>query len=511
MVDQIAIVTFTTPASPGTIDVTHPDITEAFSGALFFWTGTTTDDADNDHLLAGIGCCVNNPSQSGDVNRGFCAQGNNNALTAQDYNTDAAMGDAAGNAIIACDPTNAATETCVGVFSSAIAGGVRLNFTTTTVQVKVTAILFAGATEAACGQAGGAAGSGSEVVGVAPGFEPDVIVQLGSKSGAINSNTVHALMPIGFYVNDGSDAQVSAYSRWKDQPEPSASIGRVDTTHAASTFSATSSTLHSFTATSTGFDWTRSGTAASVSFGYFAIKFSSPKTRFGVIASSIAASTGVQQFTGFGFTPTYVLGMSTLMGADSDTTGNTAAACGLFALAKDYERAITVHGEDGLTTVPAASFNCHHRSEDVGLLTYDGAGSISHRAAGLGFIHDGFSLDFSSAADTGYLIAIGFQLDQAPAPSAGGRAREAKQGTARHRRIVLGGRAARSNPWREWLPGLIRSRARAARRAGARVLQALHIPMVLDLDGSETLGDNALAGSTKGGNAMAGSEQGDNE
>ena len=139
---------------------------------------------------------------------------------------------------------------------------------------------------------------------------------------------------------------------------------------------------------------------------YLALEFSGT-TQFGCVVGAISGSTGNQDFTGFGFTPAVVVGMSTLLAsADSDTSGATASASGLFVTGEEGERAYTERGENGRSGT-SISFNRSSRQEDVSLLTYDHLGAVAQRATWVGGINDGFRLNFS-VATTGHLIAFGF-------------------------------------------------------------------------------------------------------
>lgn len=410
MADQIAIVTFTTPGTAGTFPVTDSSITEAFKAAIFIWSGSDDDSADNVHHLAGVGACTTRASAGVAANRHhhLTVQGNNNALNAPDYNKH--IQSAA--CIRVLDGTNANTTRILAGFSAAISGGVELNFTTVdaTNPVKVTAILFAGLADASIRRVTSSlTATVNEDVGESPFYTPDVLVWFGV--GGAGADTADAATTLGFTVRRTPIQQASACSDLDDTTEASNADGEVATASSIIGHSATRvmSRIAVSAFDASGFDFAGDNGAANIGAQYLALKFSG-NFRASCAAMALPSSTGEASFNDFGFTPGLVFGMSTVLAtADSTTDGATAGASGFFVTGSYGSRALTVHGQAGLSGT-GISFNCHHRAEDVGLLTYEHTGTVAQRATWAGPSGaGGFILDFS-VATTGYMVALGIQL-----------------------------------------------------------------------------------------------------
>ena len=406
MADQIKVATFTTRSGAGTQDFTHPEITEAFRAAIFIYGGTNTDSSDVSHGRLGFGtCCVRTPTSSADQNASFVTQRDNSTLSAPDENT-IRQAVAGGACIIVTAGDNDANIDVEATFDSAISGGVRLSFATADIQVKVTVIFFAGLTDAAIGGTSTST-SVSVQTGVTPFFRPDALFIFGG-GGTLNTSGADAQVALGFAARGG--AQVSAFVNSDDVTEPTDADGHISTTAASAEFQGTTRTARLSTITSfnsDGFTLT-ADTAVSRSFMYLALKFSGT-TQFQCVAKPIAASTGDQDFTGFGFTPAVVIGMSTMLAsADSTTSGATASSSGLFVSGSGgIERAYSERGENGRSGT-SISFNRSSRQEDASILTLNDTGSVVHRATWVSGINDGFRLNFSTASSSGYMVAMGF-------------------------------------------------------------------------------------------------------
>lgn len=404
MADQIKVATFTTRTGAGTQDFTHPELTETFTAAIFIYGATTSDSTDVAHGRMGFGaCCARTPASADNQNACFVTQRDNSSLSAPDENTirQASAGSACIFVTLGDNDANVEVD---AAFDSVITNGVRLNFTTADSAVKVTVIFFAGL-DGAHIDTGATFSSLSLQTGVAPFFQPDALFLFGGGQ-TLNASAGNAQVNIGFAARGGS--QVSAFVNSADVTEPTDADGRVSTTAASVEFQGSTRTTRVTTVTSFNADGfsVSADTANSRNFMCLALKFSGT-TQFGCIAGPISASTGNQDFTGFGFTPAVVIGMSTLLAsADTDTSGATASASGLFVTGEEGERAYTERGENGRSGT-AISFNRSSRQEDVGLLTLDHLGSVAQRATWVGGITDGFRLNFSTAT-SGYLVAMGF-------------------------------------------------------------------------------------------------------
>jgi len=459
MVDQIAVVTFTTPASgdAALFDVTHPSITGAFSCALFIYAGSTTDSTDVANGLLGMGACSVEGTGDAGKNHSYCAQGSNASLNVPDYNTSRFNS----RCIHVVDGTNVNTTVVLAKFDSAISGGVRLNFTTRTIQVKVTAILFSIPHSGIARPS--ASASSNEDVGDSPFFRPSCLIAFGG-GGADGTDSTDAEINIGFAIDAGGVPQVSSFVDLDDATEPSDADGEVTTAFAwASMFTtrtAARATVSSFD--SQGYTW-GPDSVTTLQAMVLALQFGSA-VRIACASMAVSGSTGPQAFNAFGFTPDIVIGQSTLIAASATPTdGPTAAATGLFVTGRYGSRAYTFHGEEGKTNGAAAPFNTHHRQEDVAVLTYNHTGGIAQRATWIGASGSGgFVLDFS-VATAGFLTAIGIQIiPNPPLPGRRIRRRVRLWKRARSRLQLVAGHAA--SPITLRLPRRPMRRARLMRR-----------------------------------------------
>jgi hypothetical protein len=409
--DQIAVVEFTTPASPGTLPITSPDITEAFSAAILIFTRETSDGTNNNHGVLGIGF-IGVDGVQGEVSL-QCAISCSleHGLTAGQDN-DTARSQAA--CVLATDGSSSGGLDIVAEYDSAVAGGFVLDFTTTDVQAKCTAIIFAGLSKAAAGACTFSdAGETHEEVGAAADqFEPDVVI-FRSSDNVVNGATPNGTLALGFATNTDAIQQVSAYVNWDDRIDPTDSDGFLRSDCASGGFIGDRGVaMDRFQVTSfdaTGFNGIAidTGDGNSPQANYLALKFSTP-VHLACANLAVSASTGAQDFT-VGFPPRLVLGMSTLMTTlDTLIDGATASAAGYFVTGELGERAYTVHNREDLNLNPTTS-DAHTRQEDVGVLTYEHTGSIAQRATWDQALTSGFRLNFS-VATAGYLtaLAIGF-------------------------------------------------------------------------------------------------------
>lgn len=441
MVDQIDVVKFTTPAAPGTLDITSPNITEAFSAAILIFTRQTADDSNEPHGVLGIGFIGADGTQLGlTLQVAVCAtiEGGEDigqlCATARDTATAFRAPDGLGGLDIVAD------------YDAAIAGGFRLDFTQTDVQATCTAIIFAGLTEAAVGSCThNDGGSTHEDVGESPFFEPDLVV-FRSSDNVLTSDTLNATMALGFALNIAGIPQVSAYLNWDNGADPTDSDGFYRSDACSSAFIGDRLVamdrfgITSFDSTGWNAIAVDTGGSNSPQANYLALKFSGA-VRLACANLAVAASTGDQTFNSFGFTPDLVLGMSHLMTAvDTLTDGATASAGGLFVTGRYGSRAYSIRNEEGLNLNPAVS-NAHTRQGDHAVLALDHLGNVVQQASWVGASGSGgFILNFSTASQAGTLTALGIQLIPNPplVPRRARRERAVRQALRRRPPTVFG-------------------------------------------------------------------------
>lgn len=405
MTDQVAMVTFTTPTAAGTLDVTHPSITDTFTAAILIFTRETTDDANNTHAILGVGFIAPDAGATTQEGASSCrASGTSTAVIGcqQRHNDDRCI-----NALLG----SATTVAIEAEYSASIAGGVTLNFTTVAagpIRSKCTAILFAGWSRAFAGSATATTGGTANAVGGSTNFEPSLVVFTPS-DGVVTPGTLNDASPgLGFAVNTGGLPQVSAYQNWDTATEPTDADGEIRSAHCYANVDASRAAqrvaLTAFTAT--GFNLT--STAGTCRAHYLALKPAGTLV-MAVDNVAVSGSTGVQSFN-VGIQPQAVFGMSTLFAAeDTQTDGATAGAFGIFAFTSSYERAYSAHNREGIS-VPADFPNqdAHTRQTDKALLTLDHQGTVAQEATFSAFTATGFDLNFSTAT-AGFLtvLAIG--------------------------------------------------------------------------------------------------------
>lgn len=460
MVDQIAVVTFTTPAAPGTLDVTSPLITEAFTAAVFIYSGITTDNADVDHAALGCGLCAPDGGAVTQEEAIGAGAEHGGAGTTPDTGTQHSITDC----IIVANPTApAGTPIVRAQYDSSIAGGVRLNFSVTTIQCKVTAILFAGLSRAYVSEDNSNTTSAHEPVGGTTDFEPDLLIFLGS-DGTLNVAQNDAQLSLGFALNKAGLPQVSAYVNADDATEPTDADGYVNSARAIGDLNVSTRAREIMSVTSfdaTGFN--HIADAGIVNWHYLALKFSGA-FRMAVANMVVSGSAGDQTFNDFGFTPDLVFGMSTLLGSvDTLIDGATASCSGYFVTGRYASRAYTWHHQEGLSGTGV--WVAHSRQEDVAVLTYDHTGSVAQRATWVGGSGSGgFILNFSTAT-AGFLTALGIQLIPTP-PIVRRPARHERKARWRlpSHRPIIGGKPIGNQPLTRLLQAVARYRRKALER-----------------------------------------------
>jgi len=414
VVDQIACVTFTTPASPGTLDITSGSITDSFSAVILIFTRQQTDDSNVANAVLGVGFIgVDGTDGTTSLQCSIAIQSEDGVTSSQDNNTDRNNI----TALLASNGVSPATAQIVAVYSSSVAGGVKLNFTTTTVQAKCTAILFAGLSKAATGNCSfnDVAGSHADV-GLSPFWQPDVVI-FRSSDNIINGDTDNGTLALGFAVRTSPIKQAAAYINFDDLADPTDSDGYVSSTECSVGFVSTIRTWPDrFSVTSfdsTGFngiavDDPSTGTSRTPQANYLALKFSGAPSLFAGNLS-VSGSAGTQSFTGIGFQPQLVIGMSTLMASlDTLTSDATSTSAGYFAFMSSYARAYSVHNQAPLNIGVGVPTDANTHQGDYAVLTLTATGTIAQKATLSQMTSSGFDLSFSTAT-AGFLtvLAIG--------------------------------------------------------------------------------------------------------
>ena len=441
MADQIRVVSFTTPAATGTFDITHPELTETFKAAIFlvgFPSGA--DNADINHGIIGLGFIgVDNAapenasvSASWQHNVGLA---NNHGLSDND------------DCIIVLN-TAGSTVVVRANYDSTIANGVRINFSTVTsgVQCNCIAILFGGLDRASCGDHSTNSTGTSETVGdIADPFTPDLVIFACADLQVDTTINDDGILRLGFALNKAGLPQVCGYLNSLEDAATTDSdaIVRSDAAWFAFESDRVGSRAQVTAFDANGFDMIADD--GSPQSNYLAIKWSNPSAvRYAVANMSVAASTGIQSFNDFGFTPDVVFGMSTLLAAvDTLTDGSTASSGGHFVTGRYGSRAHTVHLEEGVTLGGGTNTNAHTRQEDVALLNYGHTGTVVHRATWAGGTGSGgFKLDFSVASQVGLMTALGIQIIPTETVPRRRRLRRATRTRRALRRTVTHGVAA---------------------------------------------------------------------
>ena len=408
MTDQMAVVTFTSPTTATTLDITSTQITETFSAAILIFSKETTDDANNTHGVMGIGFIAPDNADSTEslFDVSLCTQMKDADVLRPRVNTNhstaasikANHGDAVG------------TIDIQAVYSASISGGVRLSFTTVAagpIQTKGVAILFAGLSRASSGTLGATLAGVHESVGNSASgrYTPDVVVFLAS-DGTLNADHVDAAPTLGFALNNAALSQVSAYVNTEDVTEPTDSDGAVRSAKCAEHFTGgrvdQTAAITSFDAT--GFNIAASGNTVNAT--YLALKFSSAM-RLAVANLALPSSSGIATYTDPGFAPKIVFGMSTLITSlDTLTDGATAAVAGFSAFSPTNARAYAVHHKEGINIPAGGNTSAHTRQGDYAALLMDHTGTLTHQATWSAATTSGFQLNFSTATAAGFLTAL---------------------------------------------------------------------------------------------------------
>lgn len=524
MVAQIRVVTFTTPAAadPAAFPVTHVDITEAFNCAILIYTRTTDEDSNSPGGCMGVGFVSTEAGGSADNDASSTvALRDAQPSTTQAFQDES--GGASGECIRASNP--GVSVVTIAEFSAAIAGGVELNFTTRTEQVKCTAILFAGLSRSAIGNCTftdggithedvGNAGTGE--------FQPDLLVFLSSDTSLDAGGVSNGQPKIGFAINPASGIQqISAYLNIDLGTDPTAADGYYRTDCATAGFIgnrvAEMDRIQITSFDSTGFNATAidTGSGNSPQANYLAIKWAdSSRIRTALAHLPVAASAGNQTYNTFGFTPDLVFGMSHLMTVADTLDGVEANTCsaGYFVTGRHGSRAVSVHHDHGHTIDSGAQTDANTRQGDHAVLTLTGLGAVAHQASWVGGSGSGgFILNFATAAQAGTLTALGIQVIPEPPRVVRRSGRRAtRRSRMRYRRTSALGGVRVSFPLSRLLRAVQRFRRAMQRRLRWRpkLPTVAPMPSVPTVTGQESDGSVFSAGAKRGEVSSGGAEAG---
>lgn len=413
---QIAVVDFLTPATadPADLDVTSPLITETFEAAILFYSHHSTADSTTAHGVIGMGL-ISVEGDSGGANE-YCRTTvlrDGLTTTTQGFHT---------NSTAACiiSAADAVTTDCQATFSAVIAGGMRLNFSTHTNQIRVTAIMFAGLGRSSLGTiVSVTSGSTHEDVGN-PGvslFEPDLVVFAGA-DGSIAIGSDDFTPNLGFAIRDPL-TQIVSYINIARSSDPTYADGFIRTDSCAGAFQtqATNPPVNSVERVvissfdSTGFNHQATGNQHAAI--YLAIKWSDlTRVRLSLANMATAASVGNQTFNSFGFTPDVVIGMATLMTSLDTQTGDGVAQCGAsyFATGRTGSHAYTVSHDHDVVIVGNPT-DANSRNGQHAILILNDSAAVAQQADWVGGSSSGgFTLNFTTAAVGGFMTALGIQI-----------------------------------------------------------------------------------------------------
>jgi hypothetical protein len=441
VVDQIRVVDFVTPGGVGTLDITHPELTETFKAAILILSASTTgeDDTNINHGRVCLGFVGVDSGVGYDINAVGSFQAQNglgtvaNANHGSDNDICLQVWNSAGTALLIS-----------AAYDSTIPNGVRLTFSAS-FAARGTAILFGGIGRAACGTCSSTPGGLAELVGDSTNrFSPDLVLFIGADT-QVDPVLINAdgCLRLGMALNKAGLPQVSAFLNTEDGADPTDSDGIVRAAAAWTFFEAgVRTTAHAQTVTSfdaSGFTVDTDGTSPDAV--YLAIKWAdASRVRMAAANLLSSGSTGIQTFNSFGFTPDVVLGMSTLMASlDTLTDGPTASSGSYFATGRYGSRAFSVSHQEGLAITGPPNTNAQSRMGPHAVLTLDHTGAVAQQADWVGGSGSGgFSLNFSTAT-AGYMTALGIQIIPNP-PLPARRARLAtKRSRKRSRRPTLVG------------------------------------------------------------------------
>ncbi len=161
---------------------------------------------------------------------------------------------------------------------------------------------------------------------------------------------------------------------------------------------------------STGFNIiTGDATGTGPRFIYLALQYGSKN--FTLVEETAPTSTGVKNFTGYGFRPGFALAMvttsSSAWGENVGLDDSQAGCVGLAHWSSLEQWCATILSEDA-----AATTNTNSRTKDKPIFTYLGDNSTLRNEANFnGFTSDGFDLDYTTVFASGALRFVVFALE----------------------------------------------------------------------------------------------------
>lgn len=406
MADQFAIATQTTPASPGTLDITSGDITETVKAAIFFFGANTNDGSISNHGCLGVGMWANDGESGspGGESFGSCwSRGLAGVTSVTDTVSQKSL------TFMRTVERDATPLTDMEINAiTAISGGVRLTFATTTSQCKITAVLIAGSARTWHSQIASTTVSAHENTGAggAGTFQPDFLVVTGSDGAFSASTDANFRGSLGFVVGSSHAGQ---YIDIDDGSDPTDADGRIDSTEIPfvnATGRATQAVT--FTIDSSGYNHQVTTGAGSPDCLVLAIKLASATAQKACDNLAVSGSAGTQSFS-VGFQPLLVVGSSSLMASeDADTDGGTAATIGHFAFTSSTARAYTACHQEGVAIAIGTPSVSKSFQGDFAVATLLHTGTMGQQATLSSMTSTGFDLSFSTAT-AGFLtvLAIG--------------------------------------------------------------------------------------------------------
>lgn len=398
--DQAAIVTQTTPGSPGTQDYTSGSITETVKAAILLFGHSTTDGANTAHAAIGIGFWAN------DGDAGSESFGGVYGLALNGRTTTTFSRDFQGLNEIVTAELDATPLIDVDITAiSAISGGIRITFSTTSATIKLTVVILAGLSRAYHSAIATTTTLTHENAGSTTQFRPDCLVLFGCESGfALPKDDLN--IALGFKIDGGS--QVGAGIKIEDGTDPTDADGRVDSDNCAyinPVADALQATTHTIDAT--GYDHQLTTGTGSPDTGVLCLKFSGDVQ---LAADNVAiAASGASQSISVGFQPILVIGMATLLAAEDTTTSDsTVSAVGLFAFTSSAARAYTASHQIQAVINASTPSVATSRQDDKALLMLDHTGTVVWEATAT-MTSTGFDLSFSTRTSAGFItfLAIG--------------------------------------------------------------------------------------------------------
>lgn len=392
---QVAIVTQTSPASPGTLNFTSGSITETVQAAIFFFAHSTTDGSTTDHGALGIAMWANDGFSNSPGSESFSSHFYRvlNGVAATDARGWKEPSGLATTELDSSPAVDVDVTTC-----TAISGGLQLNFVTTTAQIKITAVIFAGVGRTWVSTPGVTTTVAHETTGgTGETFQPDVLIVAGSPPAGFSQFPDDFRAHLGFVVGSAHTGASIDIDRGTN---PTDADGRLDSVEIPFMISNTGGTYAgaTFTIDSTGYNAQVTTGSAVVTSTVLAMKFTDA-LYLAADNLAVSGSAGTQSFS-VGFRPKVVLGMSTLMTSENSTIdGPTASTAGYFAFTSSAARAYTGSRLEGTGTTAKSL------QGDYAVATLLHTGTVAQQATLSQFTSSGFDLTFSTAT-AGFLTAF---------------------------------------------------------------------------------------------------------